>query len=84
MPDSNRIADVQVKDCRLAVVQITWQDGTRRTLATSKAADLESVGVMVKGGPSPQEIEAAFLGRIVAERRGLPDLLRRLREGTEN
>jgi hypothetical protein len=62
MADTNPIADVQVKDCRLTVVQLTWQDGTRRTIATSKAADLVSVGIMVKGGASPQEIEAAFPG----------------------
>lgn len=84
MPDNNPIADVQVKDCRLAVVQITWKDGMHRTIATSKAADLVSVGIMVKGGASPQEIEAAFPGRIVAEPRGLPDVLRRLVEGSEN
>jgi hypothetical protein len=43
-----------------------------------------SVGIMVRGGASPQEIEAAFPGRIVAEPRPLPDVLRRLVEGSEN
>jgi hypothetical protein len=39
------------RDCRrLAVVTITGHDGTRRTIATNKAADLMSVGIMVRTG----------------------------------
>lgn len=65
-----------MRDYRLMVVTLAWQDGTRRTIASCNPADLVTVGVMAHGGKTPAEFEAAFKGKLVEEPQAPADMLR--------
>ncbi len=72
----NPIADMLVRDYRLMLVTLVWQDGTRRTIATSNPADLVSIGIKAKGNEPPAAFDAMFAGKMVEEPRSQADVLR--------
>src|SRR5262249_6724252 len=79
----NPVVDVFVKEHRLTLATVVWQDGTPRTIAAS-SSDLVTIGIMAHSGKSPEEFDAAFPGRLVAEPKGQADVLRIAVERSEN
>lgn len=77
------IKDVRVQDFHLSFVTVEWGDGQKRTVGTANPADLVTIGILVKSGESPETFDQRFVGRLCAEPKTVPDLLRQL-AGSEN
>ena len=65
-----------MRDCRVMIATVVWQDGTRRTIATTNPADLVTLGVVAKGNQTPEQFDAAFKDKLVDEPRGQQNVLR--------
>jgi hypothetical protein len=84
MDENHPIKECLVQDFHVSVVSIEWQDGRKRTLAITSGVDLITIGILVKGGATVEEIDQRFAGKFCQPVRGMVDVLKIIEQRSAN
>src|SRR6266478_1644290 len=76
MSENHPIKECRVQDFHLSIVTIEWNDGRKRTIAITSGADLMTIGILVKGAVTVEEIDQWFAGKISQPPEGTADVLK--------